>query len=414
MNLLQLSWKNLLHKPWSTTLSVLLAALGAGLISLLLLVNHQLDRQFERNLAGIDLVLGAKGSPLQLVLNSMYHVDAPTGNIPLAESKAFLNPRHPYIEQAVPLSLGDSYRTYRIVGTTPTLLDFYDARLDRGQLWNHTFEVVLGASVARKLGLDLGDTFKSAHGFDDNEDLVHEEAEAFRVTGILKPSGTVLDQLILTANQSIWAVHEHAAEEEGHDHAHHFDLDKPLMEYPDRSITSILIRFKGTNVQTLNMQRMINENTNLQAATPAIEVARLSTNLGTGERALRWLAVVIMVVSVFSIFISLYSNLNERRYELAVMRTLGGSRRLLFGLLLLEGVLLAVTGCLLGLLLSHLGMAAVSQLLEETYRYDFATWTFLPEEIYLLAGAAVTGLLAALLPAVRAARTDIHTTLAEG
>ena len=118
MNLLQLSWKNLINKPLSMLLSLVLFALGVGLISLLLILNKQMQEQFDKNLAGIDLVVGAKGSPLQLILAGMYHIDAPTGNVPIQSAKAFMNPKHPLIKRGIPLSMGDSHQGYRIVGTT--------------------------------------------------------------------------------------------------------------------------------------------------------------------------------------------------------------------------------------------------------------------------------------------------------
>lgn len=430
MTLLRLGWKNLLHKPWQTALSLVLAALGAGLISFLFLMTHQLEQQFQRNLAGVDLVIGAKGSPLQLILSNLYHLDAPTGNIPIAESKAFLNPRHPYIGTAIPLSLGDSYRGYRIVGTQAAFLDLYEASLAEGRQWQTPMEVVAGAAAADALDLKLGSTFQSSHGLIMDEDLVHADAEAFEVVGLLQPTGTVADQLLLTANESLWMVHEHAEEEEEeeeaageeadttamaeeeHDHEH-YSLDQPLYTYEDKDITSILIKFKARNAQTLNMQRLINEGTNLQAATPAIEINRIYANLDTGERALRILAYVIIAVSILSIFISLYANLNERRYELALMRVMGATRGKLFALIMLEGVLLAFVGCLLGIALSHIGVAVLGGMLEETYRYSISPWIFLPLEAYLLGGALVIGLLASLAPAVKAGSTDIHKTLAE-
>jgi len=413
MNLLRLGWKNLLHQPWSTALSLVLAALGAGLISLLLQVNQQLNQQFERNLAGIDMVLGAKGSPLQLILSGMYHVDAPTGNIPIAECKAFLNPRHPLIGMAVPLSLGDSHNGYRIVGATHDILKLYDAKLAAGRAWEAPLEVVAGAAVARKLGLKLGDTFHSSHGFIEDPDLVHHDAGAFKVVGILKSTGAVADQLLLTANESVWVVHEHAAASPDTAAAQPAPGLRPLTDFPDRDITLILIKFKARNAQTLNMPRNINENTNLQAAVPAIEISRLYATMGAGERSLRWIAAVIIGVSILSIFISLFANLNNRRYELALMRVMGASRSRLFTLLLLEGVLLAAIGCALGLMLSHGGMAVVARYLTEAYRYDFQPWALLPAEGWLLGGAIGLGALASLVPAIRASRTDIHNTLAE-
>lgn len=432
MNLFTLSWKNLANKPLSMLLSLVLFALGVGLISLLFLLNQQLQDKFDKNLAGIDLVVGAKGSPLQLILSSMYHIDAPTGNISIKEATPFLRPGHPLIQTAVPLSMGDSHKGYRIVGTTPDILGLYEAEVAKGRVWNATLETTIGAAVAENLNLKVGDAFFSSHGFVQEDDFVHDKAGAFKVVGILKPTGSVIDQLILTNSQSFWAVHEHegaeqeegAQEEEAHqehggeaDHAHEaaYPSDKPLLDYPDKDITSILIKFKSrTNFQALNMQRGINENTDLQAATPAIEINRLYALMGIGTKALRWLAIIIVVVSGLSIFISLYSSLRDRRYELALMRVMGASPARLFVLIIMEGLLLAVLGYALGIALSHAGMEMLAGQMKESYRYTFSGLVFLKEELYLLAGALAIGFVAAILPAIQAGRTDISRTLAEG
>ncbi len=465
MNSLQLSWKNLTYKPLSLLLSIALFSLGIGLISLLLLLENQLQKNFEKNLAGIDLVVGAKGSPLQLILSSMYHIDAPTGNISLKEAKPFLNPKHPLIQKAIPLSLGDNLKGYRIVGTTQDILEVYNAQIEEGKIWEHNFEVTIGVSVARELGIGLGYEFKSSHGFDDNEDLQHDHSEAFKVVGILEPTGTVIDQLILTTTQSFWLVHDHDEEprqegehhendkehshdhdeephQEGehhendedhshdhdeephdhkdshsHDHHQHGDkhLSKSLLEENDSSeITSLLIKFRGRNFQALNMQRNINENTDMQAATPAIEINRLFSLMDTGEQALRALAVIIIFVSGLSVFISLYNSLKERKYELALMRVMGARPGKLLLLIILEGLLIALIGFIMGIALSHVGMEILARAMKESYRYSFSGYQFLIQEWYLLIGALAIGFLAAIIPAIQASRTDISETLTRG
>ena len=154
MNIFQISWKNIINKPLNATLSLVLFALGVGLISLLFLLNQQIEEKFDKNLAGIDLVVGAKGSPLQLILSSMYHIDAPTGNISLKAARPFLNPKHPLIGMAIPISLGDNYKGHRIVGTTPKILELYDnVQIEQGRIWENVFEVVIGKVVAEKLDL---------------------------------------------------------------------------------------------------------------------------------------------------------------------------------------------------------------------------------------------------------------------
>ena len=287
----------------------------------------------------------------------------------------------------------------------------------------------------------------------DDEDFAHDDAESFKVVGILQPTGSVVDQLILTTNQSFWLVHDHGSETaEGaapnankedehdhehddhdhadhdhdehdhadHDHAHHdhdhaSDIPKPLLEEdPEKEITSLLLKFKGHNFQALNMQRNINENTDLQAATPAIEINRVYAMMDSGEKALRILAIVIIFVSALSIFISLFNSLKERKYELALMRVMGSTPSKIFSLISLEGLMLTIMGSVLGLLLSHGGMHLFAGNLKEAYRYDFTGWQFLWQEGYLVLGALVLGFLAALLPAIQASKTDISETLTQG
>ena len=419
--------KNILYKPLNLGLSTVLFALGVALISALLLVNKQLGDQFEKNLAGIDLVIGAKGSPLQLILCNMYHIDAPTGNIPLQESKAFLNPRHPLIKNAVPLSLGDNFKQFRIAGTTPGFFLLYEHQFKEGRVWQKDFEVVIGASVAKEAGLKIGDSFYSSHGFVEDESMVHDYTEPFKVVGILEPGGTVLDQLILCTSETVWKVHAHnednPEEKKDAEPAYSGDIDsvalsnghqasiQRLLNNPEMDITSILVQFRGRNYQTLNMQRNINENTNLQAATPAIEINRLYVLLGTGLEALKILAWVIMIVSGLSIFISLYSNLKERRYEMALLRSLGASRYQLLALIVLEGLLLSTMGYIVGALFGHTAIEILAGFMQDQYKYTLDGWVFLPDEWGVLGLSTLIGLLAAIIPAIQAYRTDIATTL---
>lgn len=416
MNLLKLSWKNLINKPLAMTLSLILFALGVGLISMLLLLNKQLEDKFDKNLAGIDLVIGAKGSPLQLILCSMYHIDSPTGNISIKEARPFMNPKHPLIKKAIPLSLGDSYEMYRIVGTTHDLPELYGAKPREGKLWEADFDVTLGAAVAAELGMTIGDQFHSSHGFVKDSNLEHSDAQDFKVVGILAPSGSVVDQLILTNSQSIWKVHEHGGMPGSGEHTEHVDTvvaTKALIDEVDQDITSLLIQFKNRSFQTLNLGRSINENTDMQAASPAIEINRLHEMVGTGEDALRKLALIIVFVSGLSIFIALFDSLRDRRYELALMRVMGASRGKLFVLIILEGLLLAAIGFVIGIALSHIGMEVLAGYMKSAYRYTFSGWMFLNEEWILLLAALGIGVLAAIIPAIQASRTDISETLTE-
>ena len=441
MNIFKLSWKNILAKPLNSLMSVLLFSLSIGLITFLLLFNHQFKKGLDNNLAGVDLVIGAKGSPLQLILNSMYHIDAPTGNINLANAGPFLNPAHPLLSTAIPLSLGDSYGAFRIVGAPQSILPFYNADKIQGSIYKKDFEVVAGSIVAEKLHLHVGDEFFSTHGLEDNPDLAHDHGNPFVITGILQPSGTVLDQLILTTPQTVWKVHEHDSTQssdshEGHDHpegAHeHVSLPVTILDTneiralsdsiisdlrrnSEKDITSMLLRFKSrTNIQSLNLLRNINVNTDMMAASPALEINRLYAMMGSGADAISYIAILIAIVAAISIFISLYSSLKERRYEMAIMRVNGATPSNIFQMIVGEGLWISIMGLLFGLLLGHGGIFLAGKILEKSYRYQFTGAIWLPQEFYIIAGAIVIGIIAAAIPAFQGSRTELHSTLAEG
>jgi len=444
MNIFRLSWKNILAKPLNTALSILLFALSTGLITFLILFNQQFKNGLENNLAGIDLVIGAKGSPLQLILNSMYHIDAPTGNISISEAAPFLNPKHPLLSGAVPLSLGDSYGAFRIAGTTPSIFKLYGASKVEGDIYKNDFEVIAGAEVADKLHLHVGDHFYSTHGLEDNPDLIHDHGAPFVVKGILQTTGTVLDQIIITTPQTVWKVHAHDTTSTNTVTADHETLNQQrdgddnhtnpsivaidtitaqvltdsilaaLRAQPDKEITSILLRFKSrTNIQSLNFLRNINANTGLMAASPAMEINRLYAMMGSGTEALRYIAILIAIVAAISIFISLFTSLKERRYEMALMRVSGAGPGQLFQMIISEGLWISVIGLIAGLVIGHLGMNLAGGILEQGYKYHFTGMLWVHEEIYILIGGLLIGILASLIPAVQGSRTDLHRTLAE-
>ena len=181
-----------------------------------------------------------------------------------------------------------------------------------------------------------------------------------------------------------------------------------------QEITALLVKFRNKkNFRALNLGRNINENTDLMAANPAYEVLKLQGNIGIGVDMMRIIAIIIVFVSALSVFFSLVNSLKERKYELALMRSMGASRQLVFSLIMLEGLFIAVFGYIIGILLSHGGMAFFADMLEEQYRYGFEAWRFLKMEFYMLIVVVAIGLLAAIVPASMASVTDISTTLSE-
>jgi len=396
MNIVKLSYKNMLNRPLSTVLSVVLLTLGVGMISLILQINRHVQDQMNNNLRDIDMVVGAKGSPLQLILSAVYHIDAPTGNISLHEAEKFGKNR--LVEATIPLAYGDSYEGFRIVGTKHEYPQLYDGTLQTGRLWHAPFEVTVGAKVAQALNLELGDSFSGSHGLAQGGET-HDEHQ-YKVVGILKPSNAVIDQLILTAIKSVWETHDHGEPEHAEEHE------------DDKEITAMLVTFRSP-MGLVQLPRIVNERTNMQAAIPSYEVGRLFILMGVGIETLSGIAVAIMIVSGLSIFISLFSALKEREYEMALMRSYGATRWQLVRLVLQEGMLLSLAGLLLGLIVSRVGLWLVHQLVENSYYYSFSSWVWLNEEWWLFATALAIGLMAAVLPAVRVFNINISKTLAD-
>jgi len=407
MNIFKLSWKNLTVKPLSTVLSLLLLTLGVGIISLLLLLNRQLEAQFNKNIRGIDMVVGANGSPLQLILSSVYHIDFPTGNIPKKEADQLAS--HPLVKWSIPLAYGDNYQSYRIVGTTHQYAQHYGMELVTGKLWESPLEVTIGATVARELGLNIGDTFYSSHGLTSDDD-VHED-KVYQVVGIFEPNNTVVDQLILCSVSSVWAIHEKPKDQTTTNQPPTQPISADSSQ--QQEITAMLIGFRNP-MGMISIPRMVNQQTSMQAALPAIEVNRLWDLLGIGINTLRGIAIAIIVISGISVFISLYNSLKDRKYELALMRSMGASRFKVLILIILEGLILAILGFILGVIVSRAGLLALSGLVASDYHYDISQLNILPEEGVLFLLTLIVGLVAAAIPAIKAFNLNISQTLAEG
>jgi putative ABC transport system permease protein len=456
MSLLGLSLAYIRARALNAALNLMLLALGVAMIVLLLLFSAQLEDRLTRDSRGIDLVIGGKGSPLQLILASIYHVDFPTGNVPLVETERWAE--HPLVAEAMPLALGDSLAGFRIVGAEHAYALHYGAELSAGRLWQEPFEATLGAQVAANTGLGVGDTFVGSHGLAGGGPAHGEHP--YTVVGVLEPTASVLDRIVLTPIASVWLVHGMAPHEhdegehplvapaEGDEHKaeradeqaqvpsdEHARAGDHVGEAGDRAnehadehgkeptpaahrgaerpleITALLIRY-ASPIAAVQLPRLVNQESALQAASPAFETARLLSLVGVGIDTLRGIGLLLIATAGLSVFIALSNAMQERRYDLAVMRTLGASRRQLFTQPLLEGFLLAGAGALLGILLGHGVAEAVGRLLPEGRNMGLSGFIWLPEEFYVLLLAMLVGLLAALLPAIQAYRTDIAAVLA--
>lgn len=411
--ILKIAWKNAWFKPLNTVLSVVLLTASVAIISLLILLQKQFEKQFSSNIDGVDLVIGAKGSPMQLILSSVYQMDAPTGNINYAAAKVWM--KHPFVKTAIPLAFGDNYRGFKILGTTEDYMKKYEATITSGKMFTKNFEVVLGNEVAKKMNLKVGDTFLSSHG-DAEQGEVHEE-HPYIVVGIASKTGKVIDNLILSNIESVWAMHHHEEEtaavvahqhEEGEEH-HHEGVHN---HDEDHEITAVLVKLKNKMGFVL-WPRLIAQNTTMQAASPAIEINRLFSLFGIGLDALQYLAYGIMFISGISIFIALYNTLKERKYEFALMRVSGARRSQLLILVLFESILLCIIGFILGTIVGRVALYLISTSTEETYKMAFNPFEFaVKEEGILFLTTIFVGIIAAVIPAVKAYRLNISKTLA--
>ncbi|MCZ8252285.1 MAG: ABC transporter permease [Hylemonella sp.] len=398
MSTLSLAWRYLWARPLATVLNLLLLSLGLAAITLLLLVRVQIDRAFERDLAGIDAVVGAKGSPLQLILSGVFHLDVPTGNIPLAEAQALAQDAR--VAQLIPLSLGDSYRGFRIVGTTRDYPAHYAADLAQGAWWQAPMEAVLGAQVARSTGLATGGQFAGAHGLGAGGE--EHGDEPYRVSGVLAPCGCVLDRLVLTSSESVWRVHEGEPEDEA---------ERQALE-DSREITLALVRYRSP-LAAVTFPRYVNSATSMQAAAPALEITRLLRMVGVGTDVLRGFAAVLLLTAGLSVFIALWSAVRERRADLALLRMLGAPPRRVAGLLLAEALWLAALATVLGLAAGHGLTGLLGWMLDNDRSVPLRGALWLAEELWVPALALTVAALASALPVLAAYRSSAVSLLNE-
>ena len=330
------------RRPFSWALHVVTLAIGLTVVLALVQVERAAQARLTRDLAGVDLVVGAKGSPLQLVLSAVLQADAPTGNIPLAEAEKIA--RSPLVKLAVPVSMGDSYRGARIVGTTPDYLRLHGGKLAGGRPWAGPMEAVVGSDVARRLNLRIGKTFIGSHGLIDSGQ--QHDHTPYKVVGVLAPTGSVADRLILVDLASVWAVHGESEPTAGdHDH-HHHDAEQAAAP-ADRQVTALLIQYRSP-MGAVTLPARVRATPDLQAAAPPVEMARLLSLLGPGLKLLRALGGVLLVLAAAGFLVGLIGAVGQRRRDIALLRALGMSSPRVFRLLTTEALLLGLAGGVLG------------------------------------------------------------------
>ena len=405
-------------------------ALATALLWTLERLRHDIRSSFSQSVSGVDLIVGARSSPVQLMLFSVFHIGSVPQSMSMDSVRALA--QHRSVSWVVPLSLGDSHRGYPVLGTSPAYFQHFaygdkqPLALQQGAVFAGTldglYEAVIGSEVARKMGYTLGQSITLGHGMDDHGHghshghspapaspaSPHHDDKPFKVVGILAPTGTPVDRTVHVSLQALEALHLEwvagAPLPGGQipaDQARKFNLEP-------QAVTAALVGLK-TRAAVFNVQRFVNafEAEALMGVMPGVALGELWAVLGVGENALLAVSALVALVSVVSLMAVVLAGLNERRRELAVLRAVGAGPRHVLGLLTLEGVWVTCAGVILGVLLAQSGMALGTPWLQQELGIRLQMSAPLPTQWALLAAVLLAGLLASLGPAWRAYRWSL-------
>ncbi len=400
------AWRNLLAKPVQNGLTVLVIAATIAMMIVIALLSGGIHSGLVRATEPFDLIAGAKGSPNQLVLNTVFLQDAPIGNVEheIYEKLA----ADPLVAAAIPLAFGDNYKGYPIVGAGSGIFQHQPKagqpewlQLTAGRTFAQPFEAVIGAKAARELGLKPGDEFKSVHGLVAGG---QGHDQPYHVVGILQPVNGPYDQAILVSIESIWQAHEKhepkdllasAGVSQVHEHEH--------------EVTAILVKPKGYS-EAMRLYQQFQREPGAQIIFPAQVIVQLFAILGQGEQALKTVAYVIIVMGLMIMVLSVYWSALSRTHERAILRALGASARDIFTIILAEGAMLTILGVVVGSLTGH-GIYTLLAGAMETKTAIVLTTGFTSAEGLILIGGTMFGLLAGVIPAVLTYQTEVAQNL---
>ncbi len=422
MSLWKIAWRSIQQRSLASVLTAVSMGLGVALVVAILIFFAVIEQSFHRGGEGYDLLVGAKGDRLQLVLNSVYFLSEPLGNIPESYYEEFVDGEFaPEIEAVIPICMGHSYGNFRVIGTVPemfTELVYYVGGEEKqyefvqGENFKteNPLDAVIGATVAKETGMKVGEKFRARHGVGEG---AKDHDLQFTIKGILAHTGTPNDRGLFVNREGFYTIHaDEKAAKEAHDHAHE-EEHAHEHEAGERAVTALLVcvdPWKPGMNQVL--QRKINEGSVAQAVAPAAQIAKLFEGIvGNIRLVLLIMAVLVVVVAGMGIMVSIYSSMNDRRHEIAVMRALGAGRRTVMIVILLESVLLSLGGGVLGLLVGHGLITALSPVIVEQTGVAVSLLHFRPIELVLIPGLIALAAVVGYLPAVAAYRTDVARSL---
>ena len=407
----RLATQSLGNRSLSAALTVLAIALSVTLFLGVDKVRTGARQSFANTISGTDLIVGARTGEIQLLLYSIFRIGNATNNITWKSYSDIA--ASPDVAWSVPLSLGDSHRGFRVLGTTPAFFEHYKYRrhkpleFSQGAPFQGLYDVVLGSSVAEELGYALGDKVIIAHGTGRISFIEHGD-KPFRVSGILKKTGTPVDRTLHVSLAAIEAIHADwtngmpaPGQTISADQARNLDLTP-------KAITAALIGLKS-KLATFTMQRRINEYRQepLSAIIPGATLQQLWGLIGTAETALSVVSAMVIATALLGMVTSILTTLNERRREMAILRSVGATPVTILGLLTIEAALLTLLGIALGLLLFYIGLAAFQPVIDRSYSLQLSVDTLDWDQWVTLGAIFVAGVLAGLIPALRAYRLSV-------
>lgn len=411
MAILSLAAKSLWNRRLTSALVVLSIALSVALLLGVERLRTQARASFANTLSGTDLIVGARGSPLNLLLYSVFRIGDPTNNVSWRGYQTFAV--HPQVTWTVPLSLGDSHRGFPVLGTTGAYFQHYrygrdqPLRFAEGREFTDVFDAVLGATVADRLGYQLGQSVIIAHGAGEVSFALHDD-KPFQVVGILARTGTPVDQTVHISLDGMEAIH---ADWFGGAPVPGLRLSAEQVRQRDLTPKTITAFLVGLHSRTaiFRMQREINTFAGepLLAILPGLTLQQLWDLMGLAENALLVVSGLVVLVGLTVMLAALLTGLNERRREMAILRAVGARPGHVFALVLGESLVLALVGAALGVSLLQGGLLAAAPLLEAQLGLAIAGWPPSRHELLLLTSVLGCGLLAGLLPAWRAYRYSL-------
>jgi len=408
--LVSLSWKSLLNRRFTALLTVCAIALSVVMLLAVERVRSDTRQSFTDTISGTDLIVGARSGAIQLLLYSVFHIGSATNNISWESYREIAG--RPLVDWAVPISLGDSHRGYRVLGTSRAYFEHYRYARDRplalaeGDLFDGVFDAVLGAEVAEQLGYRVGERIVIAHGA-GNVSFVKHDDKPFTVTGVLAPTGTPVDRTVITSLEGIEAIH--VGWQSGTPPPEDIPVERVLQQdLTPGEITAFMLGLKS-RIAVFRLQRDINEYRAepLLAIIPGVALQQLWDLMSVAERALLLISAFVIAVGLVGMLAMILASLNERRREMAILRSVGARPGHVFGLLLSEALLLAAAGVLLGVAVFYAMLLAGQPFLENRFGLFLSINMLSAREYAMLGGVLAGALLMGAVPAYRAYRLSL-------